>query len=49
MTEPKKVSITSETAEFLKAVLATVTIKADDPNFDQLAAAISKARQELTP
>ncbi len=55
MTEPKKtpltadITLTPETAEFLRAVLATVTIKADDPNFDQVAAAISRARQELAP
>lgn len=46
MTEPK-VTLTPETAEFLRAVLATVTLKANDPNFDELAAAVSKAREEL--
>ncbi len=46
MTEPK-VTLTLETAEFLRSVLATVTLKASDPNFDQLAAAITKAREEL--
>lgn len=47
MTEPKKTTLTPETAAFLKSVLATVTIKADNPDFDALAAAVSKARDEL--
>lgn len=46
MTEPK-VTLTPETAAFLREVLSTVTLKAGDANFEAVTAAIIQAKKEL--
>lgn len=46
MTEPK-ITLTPETAVFLRQVLATVQVRAGDENFEAVTAAIVKAQKEL--